>query len=417
MGNRMLDRLREKDKKGLFKSTQTSISFPTGFYPFDYRNGYMVQVRDLQEELLEQYPSTGIVGGTFITIVGKAGTAKTTFAAQIAANIVRKFDDNAFVQHYDLEQALTYTRIKNITQMTQLELDEKYILKQEKNYIEDIYDAIMGVAQEKEENKNDYMYDTGLKDEFNRPIITYVPTVYIIDSIPTVASKDSSDKMEGGTYANRVAKALAQFYKRLMPIIKTYNITVIAINHINNKIEINPMMKTQPQLLYMKMDESIPGGNAPIYYAHNLLKFISVGSSKFTKDEHGFDGVMTRCELLKSRTNKAGQFCNLIYNQVTGFDPILTQYQFAQENGLIAGKRPYNYIVDYKDVKFDWKDFRKEFLTNDQLRYALFDKTIPILESQLSRVESDFTGSTVKYLDLINRLEKSQEGETFEPAA
>jgi RecA/RadA recombinase len=65
------------------------------------------------------------------------------------------------------------------------------------------------------------------------------------------------------TYANRVAKELAQFYKKLMPVIKTYNITVIAINHINQKIEINPMQKTQPQVLYMKMDESIPGGNAP----------------------------------------------------------------------------------------------------------------------------------------------------------
>jgi predicted ATP-dependent serine protease len=90
------------------------------------------------------------------------------------------------------------------------------------------------------ENKKDYLYDTGMKDEFARPISVYAPTVIILDSIPTMSSKDASDSMEGGTYSNRVAKALAQFYKRLMPIIKAYNITVIAINHINQKIEINP---------------------------------------------------------------------------------------------------------------------------------------------------------------------------------
>jgi hypothetical protein len=42
-----------------------------------------------------------------------------------------------------------------------------------------------------------------------------------------------------------------------MPVIKTYNITVMCINHINAKIEINPFAKSQPQLMYLKMDESL----------------------------------------------------------------------------------------------------------------------------------------------------------------
>lgn len=262
MANRALERLRKKDKKGLFNSSQTSVSYLTGFTPLDYRNGYIVESRDRDENLISSYESLGIVGGTFITIVGKTGTAKTTLAAQIASNIVRKFDDDAFVIHYDLEQALSYTRIKKVTGLTQAELEDKYVLKQEKNYIEDIFESICELAKDKEENKEEWLYDTGLKDEFNKPIACFKPTVIILDSIPTVASNDSEGKtaMEGGTYANRIAKALSQFYKRLMPIIKTYNITVIAINHINAKIEINPFAKTQPQILTMKMDESIPGG-------------------------------------------------------------------------------------------------------------------------------------------------------------
>jgi hypothetical protein len=141
------------------------------------------------------------------------------------------------------------------------------------------------------------------------------------------------------------------------------------------------------------------------------LKFISVGSSKFTTADDGFDGVLTRCELLKSRTNKAGQFCNLIYNQVSGFDSILTQYQFALDNELIEGRNPYRYVTGYKDIKFDSRNFRKEFLENEKLRFALYDKTIPILESQLSKVEPDFKGNNLDYLDLVERLEKSQEKE------
>jgi hypothetical protein len=164
MANRMLDRLRVKDKKGLFTRTQTAIGYSTGFISLDYVNGYMVQVRDIDDNIVKEYASTGMVGGSFNTFIGKSGVAKTTAAVQMAMNIVRPYP-NAFVQHYDLEQALTYTRIKNVTGATQRELDEKYVLKQERTYIEDIFDGIMEIAREKHENRSDYTYHTGLLNE------------------------------------------------------------------------------------------------------------------------------------------------------------------------------------------------------------------------------------------------------------
>lgn len=253
----LLERLRAKDKKGLFTSSQTAISYPTGFLPFDFKNGYNVKVMNDDEEILEQYPSIGIRGGTFVTIIGKTGTAKTTFVLQTAFSMVADYE-NAFIQYYDLEQVMSPTRFKQITGASQKQMRAKFILRQEQNFIEDIFDSIMMITKEKEENKKDYTYDTKLKDEYGDPIMAYVPTVVIIDSIPTLASKDTSDAMEGGTLANRNAKIIAQFYKRLMPIIKAYNITVFAINHINAKIEINPFAKSQPQVMYLKMDESVP---------------------------------------------------------------------------------------------------------------------------------------------------------------
>lgn len=253
----MLERLRAKDKKGIFTASQTSISYPTGFLPFDYKNGYTVDVMNDDEQVLETYASIGIRGGTFLTVIGKTGTAKTTFIIQIAMAMVKNFD-NAFIIYYDLEQVLSYTRVKKLTGASQVELKEKFVLKQNQNYIEDIFDSIVAIAKEKEENKKDYTYDTGLRDEFGCPIKTYVPTVVVLDSIPTLSSRDTSDAMEGSTLGNRNAKIIAQFYKRLMPIIKQYNITVMAINHINAKIEINPFAKSQPQVMYLKMDESVP---------------------------------------------------------------------------------------------------------------------------------------------------------------
>lgn len=376
MANALLDRLRANDKKGLFKPAQTSVSYPTGFLPFDYKNGYTVDVIDENENKINSYASIGLRGGTFVTVIGKSGTAKTTFIVQSAFNMVRNFD-NGFVMYFDLEQALNYTRIKQVTGAKQKELKDKFLLKQEQNYIEDIFDTIVGIAKAKEENKAEFTYDTGLLDEFGDRISYYVPTVIVIDSIPTLSSKDTSDQMEGSTLGNRNAKIIKQFYTRLMPIIKTYNITVMAINHINAKIEINPFAKSQPQLMYLKMDESLPGGNAPIYYANNLLKFVS--SNKYKKEDDGFDGFLIRLELLKSRTNKAGQYVNLVYDQERGFDPMRTMYYFAEDNKLVEGRNPYRYFKGFPELKFDSRKFR-DAIENDDLKRAMLTACMPILD-------------------------------------
>lgn len=383
----LLQRLREKDKKGLFKPAQVSVMYPTGFLPLDYRNGYVVKVMDGQEKVVEEYSSVGIGGGTFNTVIGKSGVAKTTFVIQSAYNIVKKFNEDAFVMIFDIEQSLNYTRIKSITKATQEELETKIILKQEKNYIEDIFDTIIAIANDKEANKDSMMYDTGIFDEFNRPIKTYLPTVIVIDSLPMLASKNDDLEMKGQTSQARMAQVIKQFYTKLMPVIKTYNITVFVINHVNAKIEINPFSKTQSQIMYLGGDKSMPGGNAPLYLAHNVFEFIS--STKFKMEDDGFDGFMVKVNMLKSRSNKAGQSVNLIYNQVYGFDPILTLYQFADDHNLLDGRNPYKYFKINKDVKFDSRKFRTAFNENETVREVLKEATQPHLEDMLTNAQFD----------------------------
>ena len=44
------------------------------------------------------------------------------------------------------------------------------------------------------------------------------------------------------------------------------------------KVEINPMVKTKAQVNYLKVDETVPGGNTPIYLANNIFR-VDAGSS------------------------------------------------------------------------------------------------------------------------------------------
>ena len=128
-----------------------------------------------------------------------------------------------------------------------------------------------------------------------------------------------------------------------------------------------------------------PGGVAPIYYANTLIKFIS--STKFKAEDDGFDGFMVKAELLKSRSNKAGQFCNLVYNQVNGFDPILSVYQFALDNNLVDGRNPYKYFKSNKDIKFDSRKLREEMENNKELQQVMIDCTKPLFEKLLSSTD------------------------------
>lgn len=278
MANPLLQALRENDKEGLFDASPSMVCYSTGVPTLDYQLGYTLVSRDENDTIIGTHDSLGVVGGSFITIIGKSGTAKTALACKMAAEIVKPFK-SGFVNHYDLEQALNPTRIMNLTGLTTKEYMDHYVLKSSRSYIEDIFDSIMEIANEKQKNKKLYQYTTEFKDEFGNPITLYEPTVYIIDSIPVLATRPEQKKVkakkgsgqedyyvedqeiEGQTYALRVAKALKQFFSRLIPIIKEFNITIISINHINQKLEINPFAKTQAQVLYLKADETLPKQN------------------------------------------------------------------------------------------------------------------------------------------------------------
>lgn len=397
----LLNELQKADKTGqMFKRTPTAISHPTGFLTLDYRNGFMLTAKNELEEVLKRQPIMGIVSGSFNMVIGKSAAAKTTLAIQIAFNIIQQYA-SSFVIHCDIEAATNYQRIRSVTGAKNKDLNNRYILKQDGVYIEDIHKSIMTVAQAKRNSGDKYRTNTGILDEFGEEIIQYEPTVFIIDSIPSLALKNTEGEtdMQSDTYATRKAKKLAEFHRTLTPIMRETNIIVIHINHIQDKIEMNAFAKTQAQTMYLKMTESLPGGNSPIYYSTNIFK--NVTKTKYKAEDDGFDGFLVNCELVKSRTNKAGQITPLIYDQAQGFDNYRTLLHFAEEMKLVSGRNPYRYFVKYPELKFSSKKFREEVVTNPKLRFALYDTIMPLLEQMLSVGREDEALDDSAFIDEV----------------
>lgn len=393
MANVLVKALRSNSKTGEFDANASVISYKTGFPVFDYYLGYKVYVYDKSDNIVDSYNCIGIAAGSFNTFIGKPSTSKTTTAIQVAANIVRSFE-NGFVIHYDLEQALNYTRIQGLAKypISVME-DGKYILRQESNGIDDIYKAIMKIYFEKVNNPDKYQYNTGKLNEFGEQIILFEPTVVIIDSIAAMSEaineNDSKDvkkisELEGQTYANRVARELSQFMTKLMPRLRAAGIIVLAINQIKQKIDIG-LSKTAAQIYYLDQDETLPGGQAPQFYAHTLTKFIAIGSEKYNMLEHGFDGFGVKAKIIKSRTNQAGQEFIMSFDKQRGIDSERTSVRYAKDNGLLGGaRRDSMYFVDDKDTKLSVINIHKSFNENTELYKIMYKHIIPSLEEKLS---------------------------------
>lgn len=255
----LLKMLQKTNKTGAFKSTPTDIMYPTGFYPLDFRNGYFLDSFDTEGEVIAKQRMVGIVAGSINTVIGKPGTAKTTLCTQMCMNIARKYP-SSFVQHYDLEGAFNFTRVNRVTGVKMHELKEKYVLKKDQSYLDDIYKSIMELADMKRNNAKEFQYKTGVLDEFGDEIIAFEPTFILIDSIPSIAVNGALEKEELQTnaYGMQKSRALSDFIKNLVPMAKELNLIVFFINHINVKIEMNSFVKTQAQTMYLKQDEALP---------------------------------------------------------------------------------------------------------------------------------------------------------------
>ena len=393
--NFLINALREiNPKSSMFTGDASVISYKTGFPVLDYYLGYKVNVHDEHDEITETYACIGISGGCFVTFIGKPSTGKTTFACQIASNIVRPFT-NGTVIHYDLEKAMNYSRIQVLSKFKMQDMmDGKYILKQEKTSIQDIKAAVMQIYKEKVTHPDVYKYDTGKKNEFGEEIWMYEPTVIIIDSIPMLSSHvNENDKKEAAkleeissqTDRMRLTGEIGRFYSELQQYIKEANITVISIN----QIKTNPNMgivKSPAEILYLAQDEALPGGKAPQFLASYLVKFVAVGSEKYTKEDDGFDGFGDKLLIVKSRTNQAGQVVNLVYDKVKGMDSLRSSVEFAKSLGYLNGNKNAYYLGDNKDIKFTKKNMHEDFKENTDLYKTLYGYIVPELESRLSTI-------------------------------
>ncbi|WPH64203.1 UvsX-like recombinase [Staphylococcus phage vB_StaM_PB50] len=349
--------------------------YESGINLLDYRNGFLNTVTDDER--------IGLMGGKVTTFIGGSGSGKTTLAIQAAAKIVEPFE-NASIIHYDFEDATTDERIYQLTGWSKQTKQDKYTKLNKKISLDSVDQLIRGIRDTKLESEEEFTIHTDKIDpETGEKVSFMAPTVVIIDSVATMASKEIDDKDgEGGQMnATKQAKDNTTFIKRIIgsSTLNSANIMLILINHITTKIDINPYAATPKELNYLKQGEALPGGKAINYMANNMFKISPSqaldpeGSSNQAK--YGIKGFINTVEVIKSRSNAAGAKFNLIFEQKDGFNNTLSNLLYLQEQKLLKGN-PRAYRIDgYDDVSFTLKTFQEKYEGNKDFQ-EYFDKYI-----------------------------------------
>lgn len=397
---------RDEKKNGDIVVT-TPIAYPTG-YPFiDYANGQTVQVLGKNDEIIEEYDSVGMVGGTMVTVLADSGLGKSTFVQQAAIEIIRPFE-NSFVIHEDIEQAAHINRIYNVSRMKSSWIKSHYRIYQDA-HAETVVTRCIEHAKTKLNNRKEFTYKTGLKDMFGDEIISLVPSVVIIDSLAVMRSADSSlidetslgkkapaskeSDLDGSLKNNmsgaRNAKFNSEAFKQLLPWCKKANIILFVINHINKKISTG-FVKSARDLIGLGEDEAVSGGRAAVYLANNVLRFKNKGTLKIDKD-YGLNGHIISAEFYKSRTNASQQPVELIFDKAKGFSKTLSLLHYLFEKDKIVKIKSGLYAIKgFEDIPFSKKNFREVAAQNPQLIVGLYDQTIALARDFISSTASPF---------------------------
>jgi len=365
------------------QEAQVTVQYPTGFLNFDFMNGTIINIKT-KDNTYTPYYSVGVADGSMCMFIGRSGCGKTTLAMQIGGAIAKQFK-NSVVFHDDIEGGISYARKQMLLGFNDEELANKYICRDAGITAENFYERIRTIYELKLNDRGNYEYDTGLVDEFGRKVYKLEPTIYILDSIALLMPEQytEEEKLSGSMSSTSAAKTNSMVFKRIIPMLKSSNIILIMINHINERIDINPYVHKKSKVSYLKQDESLPGGNTIVYLSNLLIRFDDNLKLK-PEETFGISGAMVDLSLVKSRNNKAGMTCTVVLNQDIGFDPDLSLFVMLKQAGLIGGAGAYLTLSNYPNEKFSQKDFKSKLYQSAEFQQAFIELCVEHLKSMLT---------------------------------
>ena len=397
---------REQVKKtkdiSMINEQQHSVAYSTGFLNIDFLNGTILNIND------KKYFQVGIVDGSINAVIARSGAGKSTICTQWAANIIRPFRTSCVFMD-NAESGFLLNRAMQLSGFSQEEFKNRFILRDAGINTESIYERIRLIHDIKVDNADEYTYDTGIVDEYGKPIIKFEPTVYILDSLKAIMPKKLAEDEGSNMNGAITAKTNSDVFLRLVPLCREANIIMLIINHITMN-GIGSFMPVKADLAYLKQNESLPGGRTTSTYLQNNIFRLDEKSKLKETEAFGIDGAVVNVDIVKSRTNKAGKSATLVFDQNNGYDSDLSLFMYLKENNILEGSGAYLKLPG-SDIKFSQKQFKQTLYSNNEFYNQFVSVCFQALTNDMlereakKKLDEQYGNNTISpYQAILNQL-------------
>jgi RecA/RadA recombinase len=239
-----------------------------------------------------------------LTKEGMKGIGKSTLVTQISTRIVNNGGDASRLIYFDAEKASEIDRIKSFGIKP-----ERLIPPIKRGTTVEAFYGLLKVLKEARAKQ---------REEHGEEFIMINPYVVICDSI---ASMPSEREIAADEDINKAMGTVARLHSGLMKLyldsMFEFNITVIFINQLRDKLSIGGMPAPK-SLAYGKMSEEIPGGKALPYYSFTLARLARV--SDLEEEKYGAQAIKVQLNFLKTKNSETNRPINMVFFPSSGYD-------------------------------------------------------------------------------------------------
>jgi RecA/RadA recombinase len=278
-------------------------------------------------DLLDAILGGGFGAGTFSIIAGLPGTFKSALLGQVIGTSQKKYKGKLLAAYKDSEQTMTKRRL--------FEMGVKYppITPIDNVSVESVFRTVEALACFKEQNE-----------------IVDTPSIVGWDSIANTSTEKqiNSENLDPAKVMGLKARILSSCLPVYVTKMKEYNISLIAINQLRDKIDMG-MFPTANSLRYLGQSKTMPGGNAVQYNAFHIL-LISIATD-LKEEQWGFRGVKLKAKCVKNKFFQPNIPIELIVDFNTGVSNFWTNYNFLTSTKRIK-PGGWGYLIDHPTVKW-----------------------------------------------------------------
>jgi RecA/RadA recombinase len=300
-------------------------------------------------DVLDTVAGGGFAAGALTTIVGNPGTFKSAILAQTIGSCQRRYRGKVGCAYLDSEEAMSTQRLAN--------LGARYPrLKPYNNVtIEDLFRMIETFCAFKEKTGS-----------------VALPSIIGWDSVAnTICEKEKeANDLDINKMIGLRSRIISMLLPRYIPKLQEYNIGLVAINQLREKINIGNM-PTASDLRWLG-DKTIPGGNSLKFNAFHLLFLKVKGDLK--EEQWGFSGVHLEAKFVKNKLFRPNIVVDLIVDFNTGVSNFWTNYYMLGKFGRMT-TGAWNYLRDLPSAKFRTKDAVIKYNEEQEFRIA-YDEAV-----------------------------------------